>query len=300
MRGTRARGIVLRHDNGGPAMRTSGRGVVVALLPAPLLGTTACGSGGSDGAAPRATSAAPSAPASPAVLQVTSAIADGAVLSAALPWQASVKADMADSVSRVEFVVDGNVRWTEKSEPYVFDDDGELLTPWLLGNGTHVLSVRAVAGSGAEGVTTARVTVRANTSANAQIEGNYRRTVTSADAQRVATYRTADKGAFGDVPPVGEWTINVLASGRIEGHDPIDPTVLFEEPFTVSGNQLRLYGPAVWVQPDTTEPDLFCEPEQPSDYIWRLSGRTLTISAVQKACADRDMVIAGNWTRTGP
>jgi hypothetical protein len=231
---------------------------------------------------------------------VTSTIKDGAVLSAALPWQASVEAGAADSVSRVEFVVDGKVRWTERSEPYVFDDDGQLLTPWLLGNGAHVLSVRAVAGSGADGVATARVTVRASTAANAQLAGTYHRQVTSADGQRVAAYRTPDKGAFGDVPPLGDWTIKVLVGGRIEGHDPIEPTVPFEEPFTVSGNRLRLYGPAVWMQPDPSEPDLFCEPEQPSDYVWRLSGTTLTISAVQKACADRDMVMVGSWTRTGP
>lgn len=51
----------------------------------------------------------------------------------------------------------------------------------------------------------------------------------------------------------------------------------FVEPFSVSGSIMTLYGPAVWRQPHPESPNLFCEPETPSDYMWSLSGSTLTI-----------------------
>jgi hypothetical protein len=197
----------------------------------------------------------------------------------------------------VEFSIDGKLRWTEKNEPYVFDDDGQLLPPWLLGNGRHVLAVHAVASSGAEGTATAHVTVRTNTSQDAALAGSYRRQVTAADLQRTTVYRTAALGAFGERPPVGTYTLQVTANGRLQGSYPVpDP---FVEPFTVSGDKLRMYGAAVWAQPDPSKPNLFCEPEQPSDYTWRRTATTLVLTPVQHVCADRDTVMVGTWTRVG-
>jgi hypothetical protein len=228
---------------------------------------------------------------------VTSTIADGATLSAAVPWEATVQTGATDAVSRVEFSIDGKVRWTEKNEPYFFDDDSQLLPPWALGNGAHLLTVHALATSGAEGTATSHVTVRTDTSPDAALAGSYRRKVTAADVQRTTPYRTAALGAFGELPPVGTYTLHVTANGLLEGSYPVpDP---FVEPFTVTGKTLRMYGAAVWAQPDPSKPNLFCEPEQPSDYTWHRTATTLVLTPVQHVCADRDTVLAGTWTRTG-
>ena len=72
----------------------------------------------------------------------------------------------------------------------------------------------------------------------------------------------------------------------------------FIEPFTLSGSTMRLYGPAVWRQPKPESPNLFCEPEKPSDYTWSLTGTSLTIANEQRVCADRDIVLVGTWTRS--
>jgi hypothetical protein len=54
----------------------------------------------------------------------------------------------------------------------------------------------------------------------------------------------------------------------------------------------------VWRQPNPQSPNLFCEPETPSDYTWPLSGSTLTIRNKQQACADRDIVFVGRWIKS--
>jgi hypothetical protein len=266
-------------------------------LVAALISTTAaaCGSSsGGDAASKASPEASPSA--SPATLTVSMSIQDGAVLANAVTWEAKPTASDTDPISKVEFSIDGKVRWTEENEPYVFNDDGEVLPPWLLGNGAHVLAVHAVALSGAEGSATAHVTVRAETTANEALTGTYHRTVTADDQQRVMGYRTEDKGAFGDVSPPGEWTIKILPEGRIEGRIVTEPDSLFVVPFTVKGNRLTLYGSAVWLEPDPTKPDKFCEPERPSEYLWQRKGATVKISSLQQVCADRDIVFVGTWT----
>jgi hypothetical protein len=136
------------------------------FIPALLLASAACGSSSGGGTASKASpETSPSASAA-APFSVSMSISDGAVLSQAVTWEAKPAAGDADPISKVEFSIDGKVRWTEENEPYVFDDDGQLLPPWLLGNGAHVLAVHAVALSGAEGTATAHVTVRTETTAN--------------------------------------------------------------------------------------------------------------------------------------
>ena len=263
------------------------------LLSGLLAVTTACGS--SSGGGGVASKASPSASA-PAPLTVTMSIQDGAVLTKAVTWEAKPAASNSDPISNVDFSIDGKVRWTEQNEPYVFDDDGEVLPPWLLGNGAHVLSVHAVALSGAEGTATAHVTVRTETTANEALTGTYKRTVTADDQQRVMDYRTPDKGAFGEITATGQWTLKILPEGRLEARLVSEPNNVFVLPFTVAGNRMTLYGPAVWLEPNPAKPDKFCEPEQPSEYLWQRTGPTLKISSLQQVCADRDIVFVGTWT----
>jgi hypothetical protein len=257
---------------------------------------TACSSSGPSKA--NGSSTPPSTSSSP--VAVTSSITSGQRLTAALAWTATPTTTAADPVQDVRFLVDGKVLWTERNSPYVFDDDGELLAPWLLGNGPHELAVVLTTLGGKHATATASVTVAVDTSANAALAGTYQRQVTTADGARTAPYRTPDKGAFGESTPPGLWIIKVLPTGMVLGDEAKDQMKQpFVEPFTVSGSRLTLYGPAVWKQADGTQPNLFCEPERPSTYRWSLSGTKLVLSAVDKVCADRDTLFVGTWTRTG-
>lgn len=229
---------------------------------------------------------------------VTMTITDGAQLTRALPWQVTVQPVGTDVVQQVDFLIDGTRRWVEREAPYFFDDDGQVLPPWLLGAGSHVLTAHAVTTGGATADVTAHVHVRVEKTSAAKISGSYHRVVTKADQRRVAPYRIESKGAFGNVTPVGRWMIDIKPEGEIVGVDPTgDTTAAFVEPFTLSGSTLTVYGPAVWRQADPDNPSLFCEPELPGRYTWSLSGSRLRISTDEKVCADRDTVMVGTWLK---
>jgi len=227
-------------------------------------------------------------------------ISDGATLTHAVPWEVKVEPVGDDIAERVDFLIDGKMLWHEENTPFFFDDDHELLPPWLLGKGSHVLTAHVLTASGATADAVAHVTVDVDLTANKAIAGRYQRVVTKADQHRVMPYRVPAKGAFGELSPSGKWTIQIKPGGEIFGTDPLGKSDgTFVEPYTLRGSSMRLYGAAVWRQPglDRTGANKFCEPESASDYTWHLSGSSLTISNVQKACADRDIVFVGTWTR---
>ena len=47
-------------------------------------------------------------------------------------------------VDRVEFLIDGHLRWTEHRQPYAFGGDGGAWDTTPETNGVHVLTVRVV------------------------------------------------------------------------------------------------------------------------------------------------------------
>jgi hypothetical protein len=263
-----------------------------------LVALAACEGSGGSGSTGTPTTEPPSSSAAPAAPIVTMTIADHAKLTGAVPWQVKVTTSGDDAVLEVDFIIDGKQQWREQSSPYFFDDDHQVLPPWLLGKGPHELTAHVVMVSGANADVTASVDVRSEVSKNRQIAGKYHRTVTTAEQQRVMSYRTPDKGAFGEVPPTGRWTLQIKPNGEIFGRDPLGKeSVPFVTPFTLSGSTVRLYGAAIWRQPDPSTPSKFCEPESASDYTWSLSGSSLTIRNKQNVCADRDIVFVGTWTK---
>jgi hypothetical protein len=74
-------------------------------------------------------------------LAVTSSIAGGARLSGLVVWTASTTGA---TVTKVEFLIDGSVRWTDTSAPYQYggDPSGTLDTT-RLANGAHTFAVKA-------------------------------------------------------------------------------------------------------------------------------------------------------------
>jgi hypothetical protein len=267
-------------------------GRVEKLLAAMLLLTlgaalSGCGGSGSKGG-PAAS------PTHSSTLSVTSSIKPGTVLSKPLVWHADV-APSGTALGRVDFVVDGKVRWTEQSEPYEFNE-GRLFAPWPLGTGSHQLVVRAVTADGAKAETAAKVTVQSPP--HSLPAGSYHRTVTEADHRRVAAYRDAAHGGSGDLPATGPWVLEVRTDGVLT-LDVVPATQYdaFYEPYFTEGRRLTLSGPALWLQPHPEQASVFCEPERPGSYTWAFHGGMLTLAAVGQVCADRDGVLAGTWRK---
>ena len=268
------------------SLRTVG---ISCALAAAAVAVSGCGSSSSGKSGQSATSTSLGA------FSVSSSITDGTTLDHAVSWMATPKG--AQFVTSVEFLIDNQVKWREKRAPYYFDDDHGVLPPWLLGAGAHQLAVRATASDGRTATATAAIKVAPTPPGNNAVAGTYERMVTDADVARVAPYRNNRHGAFGNIPPTGRWTLKISADGLVRLVDPDGGTSY--EPYTVKDNTLTLYGPAVWLQPNPDEPFLFCEPEARSDYRWTTDASTLAIDSLDKYCADRDQVFAGQWNRRG-
>ena len=75
---------------------------------------------------------------------VTSSVANGATLAGSVGWEAKPSV----TASRVDFYIDGALRWTERYAPYVFNGDpGGMLDTKTLTDGSHVLKIVATTSS---------------------------------------------------------------------------------------------------------------------------------------------------------
>jgi hypothetical protein len=92
----------------------------------------------------------------PRSFTTTSGIQSGATLSGSVTWTASPSGG---TVSQVDFLIDGTVKWTEKLSPYYFNGDGKQLDTTTLSNGAHTLAVNAYSTGGAKATASSSVTV---------------------------------------------------------------------------------------------------------------------------------------------
>jgi hypothetical protein len=90
-----------------------------------------------------------------ATLAVTSSIPNGATLTGSLAWTATTNR----SVTKIQFFIDGTLKWTENYAPYEFNGDGNKLDTTTLANANHTLKVVALAGDGTQAEVSASVKV---------------------------------------------------------------------------------------------------------------------------------------------
>jgi hypothetical protein len=101
--------------------------------------------------------AAPAPQPKPTSISITGqSLRDGQSLSGLVRWDAYVSGR---DVERVDFSVDGAMRWQDRGNPYRFNGNYGRWDTRGETNGQHVLTLRAVAVSGAEATTTVVVTV---------------------------------------------------------------------------------------------------------------------------------------------
>lgn len=87
----------------------------------------------------------------------TSALKGGMTLSGSVAWTATPSD--ASKTSKVAFLIDGSVKWTENWAPYYFNGDGNRLDTTKLSNGSHTLKVKAYRSDGTAASTSATVSV---------------------------------------------------------------------------------------------------------------------------------------------
>jgi hypothetical protein len=261
-----------------------------AILGLALIAGCGAGTGGSAGSSASRVPPAPSVPANPstgAVPTVTSTLKSGMVLTKPLPWTAVVRGP---AVTQVEFLIDGKSLWTEKNAPYVFNDDEELLVPWLLAPGDHELIARATSADGQTGEAVASVTTPAASALPSGLVGTFTRSVTQGDIDRTAQ----GPGRGADVAPPGKWVMH-LKRGLLTFDDPFGSGG--GEAISATGGTLQMFGPPNWLLPEDRRGE-FCRHEPPVAFAWKTSGSMLQISGGGN-CADRDAVFVGTWRKEG-
>jgi hypothetical protein len=95
-------------------------------------------------------------PSPPASFTVSQSIAGGQTLSGTISWTAT---PAGKTVSRVEFIVDGGLKWTESLAPYIYGGDGNTLDTRSLANGSHTLAVKTYAADGSTSSASASVLI---------------------------------------------------------------------------------------------------------------------------------------------
>ena len=215
----------------------------------------------------------------------------------------------AGQVDHVDFLIDGIVRWTEHSAPYVYaaDDHGKnlgyLITTWLK-PGLHHFSVRVTAKDGqsqSEGID-ARVV--AAPAPPPELAGKTWRRVVPKDSPD----HFHGKPWILWFDKVGEWHLDaggggVLDEYEIRGHvlneyapivngllpvdnggkcNPVGCTKVrkFGRTYEVWGNDCNFSGPF-------------------GTYRWSVAGDTLTLTPIHEGCKGREGILTGSWTRAG-
>ena len=221
-----------------------------------------------------------------------SSITDGAVLSDPVQWTARpVGLAGGDAIERVEFSIDGRLRWTERKAPYFFNEDHNRLYPWLLGRGSHRLAVRAVTVSGKTASTSSEITAHADQIPTVLV-GTFTRQVSGRDVRRTQPFRNEPPNL---ILPQGIWLLHVASDGVIFFDDPKGSGG--DEAFTaLPDSTLIMQGPANWLEP-TARQSNFCGVEPTGVYHWSAVDRTIVLKARHDSCADRNSLFAGVWKR---
>jgi hypothetical protein len=238
-------------------------------------------------------SRAPSGSRAASGLHVLSSITDGAVLSDSVEWVAQpVGVPSGDSVTQIQFSIDGRVVWTGHKAPYFFNNEHNHLYPWMLGAGQHRLAVRLLTTRGRIASTEAQVTVAPYPTV-ATLSGTYTRRVTVADIQRTQPFR---KATANHTLLAGIWRLNVAPEGVFLFHGPRASGG--SEAFTSRpGGTLTMQGPVYWLEP-TSGQWSFCGVEPAGTYHWSLRGNDLSLTVRSDSCADRNSMFTGTWRRT--
>jgi hypothetical protein len=220
-------------------------------------------------------------------LRVVSSISDRATLVGALRWTA-VPAGVrsADPVARVDFLVDGRRRWTDRHAPFVFNDDHNALHAWILARGSHRLAVRLVTTLGKTVSTASQVTVAPTSAVPSALVGLWTRHLTAADIPRTS----------GRALPAGVWHARFASDG----------VIFFAGPRRASGTEaftalrtalIALAGPVLWLAPEQRPGGGLCQAERFAPYGWQVHRNALTLTTRHDSrCSNRAALFGGTWT----
>ena len=246
------------------------------------------------------------ATAAPQLLKVTSTLDGKTVLPHHLHWIGSTSLP-ASEITKVDFLIDGKLHWTETKPPYVYAGNGPgahrgyLVTSWLA-PGKHAFTVKVYTSSGQAAVDTVVARVLPAPEVPHALAGTWQRTLSGPVP--------ADPGATGAQPnPAGTYKIT-FSRQFIQDHYPgvynASNTLLYgaliDDDYVPGPTTFKVWG-GVQFQPETSwgaEGGWWCDSDGPAaTYTWSVSGDTLTLAPVggKDGCRQRGTTWTGTWTR---
>ncbi|MBA3364739.1 MAG: hypothetical protein H0U03_02985 [Actinobacteria bacterium] len=247
---------------------------------------------------------------SPAQAQFTvkSSLDGKSVLPHRIAWLASPSLGRS-KVARVDFLIDGLVRWTERNPPYRYaNDDGFLVTTWLTA-GRHRFQVRATAKDGSVATKTVVARVPAAPPPPVEIAGTWQRTIDTSEAPKPGskdnpTFTFSPSGLY-RITFEKRW-INDRFPGKFvyPASNKTGKGFTFQSDYTATSKLLHVRG-AVIFRPYSDKVaggGAWCHFGGPAaSYRWTVSDRKLTLSPVggKDACGIRGFIWTGEWTRVG-
>jgi hypothetical protein len=242
-----------------------------------------------------------SAPGAGNAFTVRNSLEGQTVLPLRLHWLAS-PTGTESAVSEVDFLIDGRVRWIERSAPYNYGSDengrnpGFLITTWLT-PGKHRFTVQAIDGAGNKASNTVVARVVAAPSPPAALAGSWTRTVSDADLRKAGRDPPPPGGWKLVFDRVGAWHLDPFGSGVVNEYD-ADARVIHVyapiqmAPFSDGKGGVTMFGHHGIGGNDCNDAGPF------GSYRWSVSGNQLTLTAVRERCGNRRAVWEGTWTRT--
>jgi hypothetical protein len=215
---------------------------------------------------------------------VVSTLDGKTVLPHHIRWRGSTTLPAA-AITKVEFLIDGRVRWTDTRSPYAFASDptagspGYLVTSWLR-PGVHRFVIRAVATGGRTATDEVKARVLPAAQVPARLAGIWTRTEPSAH-------------------PSGTYTL-AFDPAWIEDRR---PGTVIRDDYAVGPRTLAVWGSVItrpWVGSDPRK-GWWCGPGGPAaTYTWTVMGSTLSLAPVggRDPCPRRGLAWTGTWRRT--
>jgi hypothetical protein len=241
-------------------------------------------------------------------VKVTSTLDGKTVLPRHLRWVAMPKL-AASQIQKVEFLIDGKLRWVEQEAPYVYGSDeaglhkGYLVTTWLT-PGRHRFSVRVVAGN-RTGSDTVTARVLPAPSVPSALAGSWQRTVPGpipADPNAAST-NPVPGGVYSMTFDAG-WVSNKNPGPYTpitNGTQPCNGCITLQD-YLAGSSTLQIWGAVTTNLITANNPvgGWWCfEDGPPARYSLEVSGDTLTLAPIggQDPCHQRGSVWSGTWTR---
>jgi hypothetical protein len=197
-----------------------------------------------------------------------------------------------NQVSKVEFLIDGQLAFVEQHAPYTYGRDGNSLLTSFLTPGEHSFTVRVVAVGGQTAESTVKAAVEvASVPPDGLANTSWTRAVTKEDVKKATSSEPPPSGKWGlKIDSVG-WALNCCSD---PGSFPLD--VAYQSGGNVEFRQ-TLY------EPPYVGSNIFCEDPDPS-FLWSYTisndGKTLSLHPVgHDPCGDRTAIFEGTWNRDG-